>query len=143
MPPRRARSNATLAPVLAPMFGPETASAVIAGELDNESRHDSPAILSRRNRLQRHDSALCLDLFWGLFLIEFIVTWIQYMAEGQLDPWHFAGRFFRHSMTAGFIYLMITRGFVWMMIVLNSFTAIGQASPACPILGRRASCRPV
>ena len=76
-----------------------------------------------------------LDLFWGLFLIEFIVTWVQYMAEGQLDPWHFAGRFFRHAMTAGFIYLMITRGFVWMMIVLNSFTAIGQVLTGLPNIG--------
>ena len=27
-----------------------------------------------------------LKLFFALFLIDIIVTWIQYSAEGQLDP---------------------------------------------------------
>jgi type IV secretion system protein TrbL len=73
-----------------------------------------------------------LDLFWGLFFIEFIVAAVQYLAEGQLDPWHYAARLFRHSMTAGFIYLMITRGFAWMLLVLTSFQQIGQSLTGLP-----------
>jgi hypothetical protein len=54
-----------------------------------------------------------LKLLVSLFLIEILVTWIQYSAEGQLDPTYYFGRSFRHLMTSGFIYLMITNGFQW------------------------------
>ena len=37
-----------------------------------------------------------LKLFFVLFLIDLLTTWIQFMAEGQLDPTHFIGRIFRH-----------------------------------------------
>jgi P-type conjugative transfer protein TrbL len=73
-----------------------------------------------------------LDLFWGLFFIEFLVTAIQYLAEGQLDPWYYGARLFKHSMTAGVIYLMITRGFAWMLLVLSGFQQIGQSLTGLP-----------
>ena len=52
-----------------------------------------------------------IKLFFGLFLIDLLITWIQYMAEGQLDPTHFLGRLFRHIFSGGFVYLMIVNGF--------------------------------
>ena len=34
-----------------------------------------------------------LHLFFALFLIDILATWIQYTAEGQLDPSFFFGRY--------------------------------------------------
>jgi len=48
-----------------------------------------------------------LKLFFALLLIEIIVTWIQYSAEGQVDPSFFLGRMIKHILSGGFIYLMI------------------------------------
>jgi hypothetical protein len=42
-----------------------------------------------------------LKLFFGLFLIDLLTTWIQFMAEGQLDPTHFIGRLLRHVFAGG------------------------------------------
>jgi hypothetical protein len=66
-----------------------------------------------------------LKLLVSLFLIEILITWIQYSAEGQLDPTYYFGRSFRHLMTSGFIYLMITNGFQWMYLIIQSFSRIG------------------
>ena len=55
-----------------------------------------------------------LKLFFALFLIDIIVTWIQYTAEGQLDPSYFLGRMLKHILSGGFIYLMIVNAFSWM-----------------------------
>jgi P-type conjugative transfer protein TrbL len=68
-----------------------------------------------------------IKLFVGLFLIDLLTTWIQYMAEGQLDPTHFIGRLFRHVFSGGFVYLMIVNGFNWMYLVIQSFSRIGSA----------------
>ncbi len=46
-----------------------------------------------------------LNLFFALFLIDIIVTWIQYTAEGQLDPSFFLGRLLKHILSGGFVYL--------------------------------------
>src|ERR1700676_2652152 len=43
-----------------------------------------------------------LKLFFALFLIDIIVTWIQYSAEGQLDPSFFLGRMIKHVLSGGF-----------------------------------------
>ena len=67
-----------------------------------------------------------IKLFFGLFLIDLLTTWIQYMAEGQLDPTHFIGRLFRHVFAGGFVYLMIVNGFAWMYLVIQSFSRIGS-----------------
>jgi type IV secretion system protein TrbL len=74
------------------------------------------------------------DLLFGLFLIEIIVNATQYMIEGQLDPWHFAGRFVRQFLTTGFCWWMIVNGFTIMMGVINSFSDIGQALTGAPNL---------
>ncbi len=42
-----------------------------------------------------------LKLFFALFLIDIIVTWIQYTAEGQLDPSYFLGRMLKHVLSGG------------------------------------------
>src|SRR5271170_4082567 len=68
-----------------------------------------------------------LKLFFALFLIDLLITFIQYMAEGQLDPTHFLGRLFRHVFSGGFVYLMIVNGFNWMYLVIQSFSRIGSA----------------
>src|SRR6266851_128088 len=52
-----------------------------------------------------------LKLFFTLFLIDIIVTWIQYTAEGQLDPSFFLGRMLKHVLSGGFVYLMIVNRF--------------------------------
>jgi len=73
-----------------------------------------------------------IKLFFGLFLIDLLTTWIQYMAEGQLDPTHFIGRLFRHVFAGSFVYLMIVNGFAWMYLVIQSFSRIGSAISGLP-----------
>ncbi len=75
-----------------------------------------------------------LKLFFALFLIDIIVTWIQYTAEGQLDPSYFLGRMLRHVLSGGFVYLMILNGFNWMYLVIQSFSRIGSAISGLPAL---------
>jgi type IV secretion system protein TrbL len=75
-----------------------------------------------------------LKLFFALFLIDIIVTWIQYSAEGQLDPSYFLGRMIKHVLSGGFIYLMITNAFTWMNEVIASFSRIGAAVTGLPSL---------
>jgi len=75
-----------------------------------------------------------LKLFFALFLIDIIVTWIQYSAEGQLDPSFFFGRMIKHVLSGGFVYLMITNGFSWMYLVIQSFSRIGAAISGLPAL---------
>ena len=75
-----------------------------------------------------------LKLFFALFLIDIIVTWIQYAAEGQLDPSYFLGRMIKHILSGGFIYLMIVNAFPWMNAVIRSFSAIGASITGLPNL---------
>lgn len=75
-----------------------------------------------------------LKLFLALFLIDIIVTWIQYSAEGQLDPTYFLGRMIKHILSGGFIYLMIVNAFPWMNAVIASFSRIGAAVSGLPNL---------
>jgi P-type conjugative transfer protein TrbL len=75
-----------------------------------------------------------LKLFFALFLIDIIVTWVQYSAEGQLDPSFFFGRMIKHILSGGFIYLMITNAFPWMNAVIGSFSHIGAAVTGLPNL---------
>ena len=75
-----------------------------------------------------------LKLFFALFLIDIIVTWIQYTAEGQLDPSFFLGRMLKHVLSGGFVYLMIVNGFNWMYLVIQSFSRIGAAISGLPAL---------
>src|ERR1700722_3290309 len=75
-----------------------------------------------------------LKLFFALFLIDIIVTWIQYTAEGQLDPSYFLGRMIKHILSGGFIYLMIVNAFTWMNAVITSFSDIGAAVSGLPNL---------
>jgi len=75
-----------------------------------------------------------IKLFFALFLIDLLTTWIQFMAEGQLDPTHFIGRLFRHVFAGGFVYLMIVNGFAWMYLVIQSFSRIGSAISGLPAL---------
>ena len=55
-----------------------------------------------------------LKLFVALLLIDILVTWIQFTAEGQLDAPHFLGRLIKHILSGGFVYLMIVNAFSWM-----------------------------
>ena len=73
-------------------------------------------------------------LFFALLLIDILVSWIQFMAEGQLDAPHFLGRLIRHILSGGFVYLMIVNAFSWMTAVLKSFSAIGAAVTGLPAL---------
>ncbi len=75
-----------------------------------------------------------LKLFFALLLIDIIVTWIQYTAEGQLDPSYFLGRMIKHVLSGGFIYLMIVNAFPWMNAVISSFSAIGAGVTGLPSL---------
>jgi type IV secretion system protein TrbL len=75
-----------------------------------------------------------LKLFFALFLIYIIVTWIQFTAEGQLDPSYFLGRMLKHVLSGGFIYLMIVNAFPWMTAVINSFSDLGAAISGLPAL---------
>ncbi len=75
-----------------------------------------------------------LKLFFALLLIEILVTWIQFVAEGQLDAPHFLGRLLKQVLSGGFVYLMIVNAFTWMNLVLKSFSAIGASLTGLPAL---------
>jgi type IV secretion system protein TrbL len=75
-----------------------------------------------------------LKLFFALLLIDILVTWIQFSAEGQLDGGYFLGRLLKQALAGGFIYLMIVNAFSWMGAVLKSFSAIGAAVTGLPAL---------
>src|SRR6516225_10036233 len=75
-----------------------------------------------------------LKLFFALLLIDIIITWIQYTAEGQIDPSYFFGRMLKHILSGGFIYLIIINAFSWMNAVINSFARIGSSVTGLPPL---------
>ena len=75
-----------------------------------------------------------LRLFIALLLLDILVTWIQFTAEGQLDASHFLGRLIKHMLSGGFVYLMIVNAFSWMNAVVKSFSAIGAAVTGLPAL---------
>jgi P-type conjugative transfer protein TrbL len=75
-----------------------------------------------------------LKLFIALFLIDILVTWIQFLAEGQLEASFYLGRLIKHIFTGGFIYLMIVNAFTWMYGVIQSFSRIGAAATGLPAL---------
>jgi type IV secretion system protein TrbL len=75
-----------------------------------------------------------LKLFIGLLLIDILVTWIQFTAEGQLDSSRFLGRLIKHILSGGFVYLMIVNAFSWMNAVVRSFSGIGAAVTGLPAL---------
>src|SRR5579863_7053711 len=75
-----------------------------------------------------------IKLFVALLLIDILVTWIQFTAEGQLDASHFLGRIMKHMLSGGFVYLMIVNAFSWMNAVVKSFSSIGAAVTGLPAL---------
>jgi type IV secretion system protein TrbL len=75
-----------------------------------------------------------LKLFVALLLVDILVTWIQFTAEGQLDASHFLGRLIKHILSGGFVYIMIVNAFPWMNAVLRSFSTIGAAVTGLPAL---------
>ena len=75
-----------------------------------------------------------LKLFFALLLIDILVTWIQFSAEGQLDGSYFLGRLIKHILSGGFVYLMIVNAFSWMTAVVKSFSAIGATITGLPSL---------
>jgi P-type conjugative transfer protein TrbL len=75
-----------------------------------------------------------LRLFIALLLLDILVTWIQFAAEGQLDASHFLGRLIKHMLSGGFVYLMIVNAFSWMNAVVKSFSSIGAAVTGLPAL---------
>ena len=75
-----------------------------------------------------------IKLFLALLLIDILVTWIQFTAEGQLDASHFLGRLIKHMLSGGFVYLMIVNAFSWMNAVVKSFSTIGAAVTGLPAL---------
>ena len=83
-----------------------------------------------------------LKLFFSLFLIDILVTWIQYIGEGQLEPTYFLGRILRHVFSGGFVYLMIVNGFAWMYLVIQSFRASALLSQDCPASALKACSMP-
>jgi len=75
-----------------------------------------------------------IKLFVALLLLDILITWIQFNAEGQLDSSFFLGRLIKHILSGGFVYLMIVNAFSWMTAVLKSFSAIGAAVTGLPAL---------
>src|SRR6266851_4178470 len=75
-----------------------------------------------------------IKLFVALLLLDILVTWIQFTAEGQLDSSFFLGRLIKHMLSGGFVYLMIVNAFSWMTAVLKSFSAIGASVTGLPAL---------
>ncbi|MGA7763569.1 MAG: P-type conjugative transfer protein TrbL [Candidatus Binataceae bacterium] len=75
-----------------------------------------------------------VKLFVALLLLDILVTWIQFTAEGQLDASYYLGRLIKQILSGGFVYLMIVNAFPWMNAVLKSFSAIGAAVTGLPAL---------
>ncbi len=75
-----------------------------------------------------------IKLFVALLLLDILVTWIQFTAEGQLDASHFLGRLIKHMLSGGFVYLMIVNAFSWMTAVVKSFSTLGAAVSGLPAL---------
>jgi len=75
-----------------------------------------------------------VKLFLALLLIDILVTWLQFTAEGQLDGSYFLGRLIKHVLSGGFVYLMIVNAFSWMNAVIASFSQIGAAVTGLPAL---------
>jgi type IV secretion system protein TrbL len=75
-----------------------------------------------------------IKLFFALLLLDILVTWLQFTAEGQLDASHFLGRLIKHILSGGFVYLMIVNAFSWMNAVIKSFSSIGAAVTGLPAL---------
>src|SRR6201988_765211 len=75
-----------------------------------------------------------IKLFFALLLLDLLLTWIQFTAEGQLDASHFLGRLIKHMLSGGFVYLMIINAFSWMNAVVKSFSSIGAAVTGLPAL---------
>ena len=75
-----------------------------------------------------------IKLFFALLLVDILVTWMQFTAEGQLDASHFLGRLIKHILSGGFVYLMIVNAFSWMNAVIKSFSSIGAAVTGLPAL---------
>jgi len=75
-----------------------------------------------------------VKLFVALLLVDVLVTWIQFTAEGQLDGSSFLGRLIKHLLTGGFVYMMIVNAMPWMEAVLNSFSRIGATVTGLPAL---------
>jgi P-type conjugative transfer protein TrbL len=75
-----------------------------------------------------------IKLFVALLLIDILVTWTQFTAEGQLDAGHFLGRLIKHMLSGGFVYLMIINAFPWMNAVVKSFSSIGASVTGLPAL---------
>src|SRR5713226_9008013 len=75
-----------------------------------------------------------IKLFVALLLLDILVTWIQFTAEGQLDASHFLGQLIKHMLSGGFVYLMIVNAFSWMTAVVKSFSTLGAAVSGLPAL---------
>ena len=82
-----------------------------------------------------------LKLFVALLLIDILVTWIQFTAEGQLDASHFLGRLIKHILSGGFVYLMIVNAFSWMNAVSRVSPRSEHQSPGFPPSVHKASSR--
>src|SRR5215471_19005959 len=95
----------------------------IAGQFYTAGAHYSTAI-----------QPYALKLFMALLLIDILVTWVQFIAEGQLDGSYFLGRLIKHILSGGFVWLMIVNAFPWMNAVIGSFSRIGAAVTGLPAL---------
>ncbi len=67
-----------------------------------------------------------LHLFLALFVIDITVSYVMFVADGQLDPAHFLGRLFRHVLGGGLTLAFILHGWAWLILVLQSFSRIGS-----------------
>lgn len=82
-----------------------------------------------------------LKLFFALLLIDILVTWIQFSAEGQIDSSYFLGRLIKHILGGCFVYFMIVNAFSWMTAIVKSFSEIGAAITGLPSLSPQSVLR--
>ncbi len=67
---------------------------------------------------------LAEKIFFGLVLIEIIVTCVHYVAD-QDQPARLFAEFLKKSLALGFLYAMIANAPVWFNALLSSFAALG------------------
>ncbi len=67
---------------------------------------------------------LAEKIFFGLVLIELIITCVHFVAD-QDQPARLFAEFLKKSLALGFLYAMITKAPIWFNALLSSFAALG------------------
>ena len=72
-------------------------------------------------------------IFFGLVLIEIVITCIHFLAD-QDEPTRLLAEFVKKSLALGFLYGLIVNAPIWFMAIIHSFEQIGGTAAGVPSL---------